>query len=168
MSLFHFPRSAAGDLSETHKVDADNQLGFTPTVALDLGGIGAAGPGVRLLLAAHGRALALGTRRRVSRGAAGISRRTAHGRRRPLLDRRGVSGHGWRAGVDGRRSSDHLAGRGTGRALVDERAGATDEGRRSSAGREVGRVAGRAIAGAGMIHGETGGGRRGDRGSRSK
>lgn len=152
-----------GTLPEAYEIDSDNQLCLTPAGALDLSR--------RVTppeLLAEGRALG---RRGTSGGRIALdlllllaeARGTAH-RGRSLTH--GV--HVGRvadggAGVDRGWSSYHLAGRGA--VLVDVRAGAANG---SLAGREVGRVAGRAVARTRVIHWEAGsrrGGTDGGRGS---
>jgi hypothetical protein len=144
----------------THKINTDNELGFAFAGALDLGS--GVGP---LKLLRNGTALRRRRARRISLLPAKAWRRTALGRtthgRRTLAH----AGHIWRrvsdrcTCVDGRRSADHLAWRGTVGALV--RRGAITR----AAGRIVGRVARRAIA-SWVIHWETGGRGRGAEGRR--
>lgn len=131
----------------TDKVDADNQLGLAAAVALHLG------RGVACI----GSEWPRGLRRRWGRVAsrAGVAWRTArHGRGRAAShDGRRVAGDRGRAGVDGRRTSNHLRRWSPGRALVGEGAGAADGAWR--AGRVVGGVTGRSRTSARMIHWET-------------
>lgn len=139
-----------GARPKAYEIDSDNQLGLAPAGALDLSG--------RITppeLLAEGRAL---RRRGTSGGRIALdllllaeARGTAH-RGRSLTH--GV--HVGRvadggAGVDRGWPSYHLAGRGA--VLVNVRAGAADG---SLAGREVGRVAGRAVARTRVIHWEAG------------
>lgn len=128
----------------TNKVDSDNQLGFAPAVALDLGSrLAAIGGGAGALL--------LLRRRRGVAGGASIAGR-------PSLDGRRAAHDGWRvsggraAGVDGRRTTDHLRGRGPGLALVERTGAANGAGR--GAGRIVCRVAGRSGTGTWVVHWE--------------
>lgn len=146
-------------IGSTYKVDANNQLSLTPAVSFHFGS--------HVALVRGDRAGRLRRRGRVA-GWVAISRRrrraTHHGGWVPS-DRRS-------AGVDGRRTTDHLRGRGASRALVGEGAGATD-----GTGR-AGRIVLRSVAGwswtrTWMIHWETllrkvGGNRRGTRARRKQ
>ena len=102
-----------------YKVDADNQLGLAPTVALDLGGSGG-GSGVTRIRSEPSGGLLLRGRRRVAGRPSIAGRAAGDGRRTTSHDRWRVAGNRRAAGVDGRRTANHLRRRSAGRALVRE------------------------------------------------
>lgn len=130
----------------TYKINADNQLGLAPAVALDLGS------GATELLHRVAWVLRRGRRRIASR--ASVAWRAA-------LKRRGSAGHlhlgritlNWSACVNGWRTADHLRGRSTSWPLGSLRAHAPNGGRRRAACVVVCRVTGRTRAGTRMVHG---------------
>ena len=132
-----------------YKINAHNQLGLAPAVALNLGGGGGGGgvarirsePPLLLLL------LLLG-RRRVAGRPSIAGRAAGDGRRTASHDGWRVAGNRRAAGVDGRGTANHLRRGRAGRALV--RTEAADGA--GGTGRVVCRVAGRSRTSTWMIH----------------
>lgn len=158
------PRERGRILGRTDEINAHDQLGLALARALDLGG------GVRSLVllgngtSSRGRSAGRVSLLATEPGGATAGRGSSH-RRRPLahgVHVRGVADGGAR--VDGRRASGHLARRGAVEGS-GVRAGAVDR-RAGRALRVVGRVAGRPVAWARVVHGETGRRRRGAEGRR--
>jgi hypothetical protein len=133
---------------ETYKINADNQLGLAPAVALDLGG--------SVACVRRDRTGGLRCWRGVS-SAASIPRRASR-------ERRGRAAHdGWwvpsnrRApGVDGRRTTDHLRWRRASRTLVCQRAGTSNGTRRAWWRVASCRIAGWSWTSAWVVHLEAG------------